>query len=618
MNRQIIINALKASLVKAYSGVSTDIIKWSKYLSSPPKRNMGDVAFTCSELAKNIGKPPLEVAYSLVANLPELAIVSDIKTTGPYINFFFNRGVVIKDICERIIQQDIYYGRNISMQGQKVMVEFSSPNTNKPLHLGHLRNTLLGDALASILQANGADVIRVNLINDRGVHICKTILAYQKWGNKATPESLNIKGDHYVGDLYVSFERAFKKEVAEMKFKQEDFEAWARSREINLSELATKEIDAWRNDYDRSRSHLYQEAQELLKRWEKGDKEVHQLWRTMNKWVMDGFKKTYTELNVMFDQYYMESETYTQGKSLVEDGLNRGIFKKDSTGAVIADLSSDGFGKKIMLRPDGTTIYITQDLGTSVIKQREHNLTSSICVVAREQEHHFNVLVKLLNLLGYDWADNIYHLSYGLVHLPSGRMKSREGTVVDIDDFLNDLFVLALKEISVRANISDKNSQRSLARAISLGAAKFGFLNVNPIHDTTFNPEASISFEGRTGPYIQYANVRAKSILLKAKEERLDISCAINLDSDAEMDLASMLADYPTIVEEGGRRYDPSIVANYLYHLAQKFNSFYHAENVLKEQDKKRRHGLLVLCATTSQVIINGLKLLGIEAPESM
>lgn len=617
MNRQII-SALKTSLSKSYSGVSPDLIKWNSHLSKPPKRSMGDIAFVCSELANTINEPPLQVASLIAANLPHLTIVKNVKATGPYINFFFDRGMIIRSVCEQIVQQGACYGHNASMQGQKVMVEFSSPNTNKPLHLGHLRNTLLGDALASILQANSANVIRANLINDRGIHICKTLLAYQKWGNEATPESLGIKGDHYVGGLYVSFEQAFKKEVAEMQFNQEDFEDWIISREITLSGLTEKEIKMWREDYDRSRSHLYQKAQDLLKRWEEGDEEIRRLWETMNKWVIDGFKETYAKLNVLFDRCYMESEIYSFGKDLVENGLTRGIFEKDTTGAVIADLCSEGLGKKVMLRPDGTTIYITQDLGASVLKQNDYNLTSSICVVAREQEYHFNVLVKILELLGYKWANNIYHLSYGLVHLPNGRMKSREGTVVDIDDFLHDLFILALKEVKARENISGKNSQQLLAQAISLSAAKFGFLSVSPVRDTIFDPKASISFKGYTGPYVQYANVRAKGILSKAGEKKLDVTCTAILVSDMEMDLALMLADYPAIVKEGGRQRDPSIVVNYLYYLSQKFNSFYHMENVLKEKNEERRRGLLILCATTSQVLVNGLKLLGIEAPEIM
>jgi arginyl-tRNA synthetase len=618
MNQQLIIDALKASFKTVFpDAAEVDLLEWKDYLSKPPRREMGDISFACFELAKVVGQTPAQVASVLAANLPTLLSVNKAETKGPYINFFLDRGEIIKNVCEQILREGSHYGCNSSKQGQRIMVEFSSPNTNKPLHLGHLRNTLLGDTLASILRANGAEIFRSNLINDRGIHICKTILAYQKWANGATLESLGIKGDHYVGDLYVQFEKAFKQEISQMGFDQEDFEAWAKDRGLDLSELSDKEIEVRRDDYDRSRSSLYQEAQGLLKRWEEGDEDVYRLWKTMNEWVMNGFTETYDRLGVSFDRYYLESETYTLGKSLVEDGLARGIFEKDAIGAVIADLRSGGLGKKILLRPDGTSIYITQDLGTTVTKQRDYNLTHSICVVAREQEYHFKVLAKLLDLLGYEWAKGLYHMSYGLVHLPEGRMKSREGTVVDIDDFLDDLFALAFEEVKIRANVA-ADSQEPLAQAISLAAAKFGFLSVDPIRDTTFDPKASISFEGRTGPYIQYANARAQSILAKAPGESIDATSASILEGDAEMELASTLADYAAVVEEAGQKYSPSLIANYLYQLAQTFTAFYHAESVLKEEDETRRRGRLALCASTSQVLVNGLALLGIEAPKTM
>ncbi len=344
---------------------------------------------------------------------------------------------------------------------------------------------------------------------------------------------------------------------------------------------------------------------------------MHRLWKMMNEWVINGFKETYDRLGVSFDRYYLESETYTLGKSLVENGLSKGIFEKDATGAVIADLLPYGLGKKILLRSDGTSIYITQDLGTTVVKQHDYNLTHSICVVAREQEHHFKVLAKILDLFGYEWAGGLYHMSYGLVHLPEGRMKSREGTVVDIDDFLDNLFGMALKEVSARGNVPAE-LQASMAQVISLAAAKFGFLSVEPIRDMTFNPKAAISFEGHTGPYIQYANTRAKSILEKATGGSVDSSAATSLNGDAEMELALTSADYPAVVEEAGQKYSPSLVANYLYQLAQAFSVFYHAEDVLKEEDEMKRRGRLALCASVSHVLVNGMALLGIEAPETM
>jgi len=611
-----ITEVINSAIREAFPGINITPVKLAD-IRRPPKREMGDFSFACFEIAREVCQEPAEIASLLEDRLLLLPFVSKTETKGPYINFFLKRGEVIKQVCERILKEGSRYGCNKSRQGQKIMVEFSSPNTNKPLHLGHLRNTLLGDALASILEANGAKVVRANLINDRGIHICKTMLAYQKWGNDATPKSLGIKGDHYVGDLYVQFEKAFKQEISQMEFGRKDFESWARERGLDLTKLSEKEIEVRRNDYYRNRSLLYREAQSLLKKWEEGDEEVRRLWKTMNEWVIDGFKETYNRLGVSFDRYYLESETYTLGKSLVENGLSRGIFKKDSTGAVIVNLHPYGLGKKILLRPDGTSLYITQDLGTAVIKQRDYNLTHSICVVAREQEYHFKVLAKLLNLLGYKWASGLYHMSYGLVLLPEGRMKSREGTVVDVDDFLDDLFGMALKEVSVRGNVPP-DLQASLARVISLAAAKFGFLSVQPIQDMVFDPKKEISFEGRTGPYIQYANVRAKSILKKASNENVDPSSAMALSSDAEMELALMLADYPAVVEEAGQEYNPSLITNYLYRLAQAFSVFYHTENVLKEENEKKRRGRLALCASVSQVLVNGLALLGIEAPEIM
>lgn len=616
MWQKTIADVLNSVITKTFPDMNVSPVGLAN-IGKPPKRKMGDFSFACFELAKELNQEPVSVAVLLMANLPTMSLISRTEAKGPYINFFLERGEAIKQICEQILTEKAIYGRNKSRQGQKMMVEFSSPNTNKPLHLGHLRNTLLGEALASILEANGAEVVRSNLVNDRGIHICKTILAYQKWANGATPQSLGIKGDHYLGSLYVQFEKAFKEEVSHMEFNPEEFEAWMRERGFDLTGLSKKEIEVRRDDYVRSQSTLHQEAQDLLKKWEEGDEELHRLWKMMNEWAMNGFKETYDRLGVFFDRYYLESETYMLGKSLVESGLNKGILEKDATGAVIADLRPHGLGKKILLRPDGTTIYITQDLGTTVVKQNDYNLTHSICVVAREQEHHFKVLAILLDLFGYEWAGVLYHMSYGLVHLPEGRMKSREGTVVDIDDFLDNLFVMALKEVSGRGNVPAE-LQMSLAQVISLAAAKFGFLSVDPIRDMTFNPNAAISFEGHTGPYIQYANARAKSILKKVTSESVDSSAATTLNGDAETELALKLADYPAVVGEAGQKYNPSLVANYLYQLAQAFSVFYHTEDVLKEENEMKRRGRLALCASVSQVLVNGLALLGIEAPESM
>lgn len=616
MWKTIIVDTINYAITKSFPGVDFKPITIAN-IGKPPKREMGDFSFACYELKKKLNQEPETIANLLILNFSLPACVNKLEVNGSYINFFLDRGKVIKQVCEKILEEKKLYGKNKSRQGQNIMVEFSSPNTNKPLHLGHLRNTLLGDALSLILEANGAKVIRTNLINDRGIHICKTLLAYKIWANGTTPELAGVKGDHFVGDLYVQFEKAFKQEISQMDFDQEDFETWLCNRGIKISELSEKEIEIRHDDYNRSRSSLHQEIQVLLKKWEEGDVEVHRLWKMMSEWVINGFKETYDLFGVSFDCYYLESETYLLGKKIVESGLSKGIFNKDDTGAVIADLSQYGLGKKILLRSDGTSIYITQDLGTMLIKQQDYNTSHSICVVAREQEHHFETLVKLLEILDYEWVSRFYHMSYGLVHLPEGRMKSREGIVVDIDDFFDNLFAMALNEVSVRDNVS-ADLQKQIARVIALGAAKFGFLCLEPIRDMTFNPKAAISFEGHSGPYIQYANVRAKSILEKASNEIIDSSSTTILSGDAELELALILAEYPIVVKEAGQTFNPSLVANYLYQLAQAFSVFYHTENILKERNEMRRLGRLTLCASVSQVLVNGLALLGIEAPENM
>ena len=484
--------------------------------------------------------------------------------------------------------------------GQNIMVEFSSPNTNKPLHLGHIRNNLLGDSVSRLLKACGNNVMKVTLVNDRGVHICKSMLAWLKEGNGITPENSGKKGDHLVGDCYVAFNDIYKKEV-------DDLVAGGMTKD-----QAEKEAPSLK------------EAHEMLVKWEEGDKDVRELWKTMNGWVMDGFDKTYRELGISFDKTYFESETYLLGKELVQKGLDMGVFVKDPDGSVWCDLTADGLDRKLLLRSDGTSVYMTQDLGTAERRFSEYKLDSHVYVVGNEQNYHFQVLKLILGKLGFKWADDIFHLSYGMVELPEGKMKSREGTVVDADDLLEQMYDEARKTSEESGKLADMSDDEKaqLYRMIGLGALKYFIIKVDPKKTMLFNPKESIDFNGNTGPFIQYTHARIKSILRKADDQGIshkatDVLASIE-PSAKETRLIKLLSTYPAKVAEAGAAYSPAVIANYAYDLAKEFNQYYHDTRILQEEDQDVRRFRLVLIQTVAEVLVKAMDILGIQLPERM
>ena len=479
-----------------------------------------------------------------------------------------------------------------------VMIEYSSPNTNKPLHLGHVRNNLLGYSLSRIMQANGYKVVKTNIVNDRGIHICKSMLAWQKWGNGATPESTGKKGDHLIGDFYVAFDKHYKAEVKELEEKG----------------MTKEEAEA--------ASPLMQEAREMLRRWEAGDEEVRSLWRTMNSWVYAGFDETYKRLGVDFDKIYYESQTYLEGKEKVLEGLEKGIMYRKEDNSVWADLTADGLDHKLLLRSDGTSVYMTQDIGTAKLRYQDYPIDKMIYVVGNEQNYHFQVLSLLLDKLGFKWGKDLVHFSYGMVELPEGKMKSREGTVVDADDLM-DAMVQNAKEMSAEmGKLQDLPQEEAdkISAIIGLGALKYFILKVDPRKNMTFNPKESIDFNGNTGPFVQYTYARIQSVLRKAADkqvsEAFDAS-AVALN-DKEISLIQRLSDFPAIVAEAGRTYSPALVANYVYELVKEYNQFYHDYKILGEENADLRGFRLTLSRTVGDIIRQGFWMLGIEVPERM
>ena len=529
----------------------------------------------------------------LVANVPEISGFNCVKG---FLNILFSN-LYWNELFAEIAGNDGF--GFLPSTGRNVMVEFSSPNTNKPLHLGHIRNNLLGDSVSRLLKASGNNVIKTTLVNDRGVHICKSMLAWQKVGNGATPESALKKGDHLVGDMYVAFNDIYTKEVNDLVAAGMD------------KEQAKKEAPCLK------------EAHEMLQKWEAGDGEVRDLWARMNKWVLDGFDSTYKSLGITFDKVYYESQTYLLGKSLVQKGLDMGVFVQDPDGSVWCDLTADGLDRKLLLRSDGTSVYITQDLGTAERRFAEFNLDSHVYVVGDEQNYHFQVLKLILKKLGFAWADNIYHLSYGMVELPEGKMKSREGTVVDADDLIQKMYeeAKATSEESGKLDDLPEEEKEKLFHMIGLGALKYFIIKVDPKKTMLFNPKESIDFNGNTGPFIQYTHARIRSILRKAEEKGITYS-ASNLPSidlsAKEIRLVKLLNLFPTKVAEGADAYSPAVIANYAYDLAKEFNQYYHETPILKEEDPMLLQARLVLIDTISAVLRRAMGILGIELPERM
>ncbi len=475
-----------------------------------------------------------------------------------------------------------------------VMVEYSSPNTNKPLHLGHVRNNLLGYSLSQILKANGHKVVKTNIVNDRGIHICKSMLAWKKWGENATPESAGKKGDHLIGDFYVAFDKHYKAELKEIMERE------------NISEEEAEK-----------KSALMTEAREMLRKWEAGDEEVRGLWKMMNGWVYAGFDETYRRLGVDFDKIYYESDTYLEGKDLVLGGIEKGIMYRKDDGSVWADLTGDGLDHKLLLRADGTSVYMTQDIGTAKLRYQDFPIDKMIYVVGNEQNYHFQVLSLLLDKLGFKWGKDLTHFSYGMVELPEGKMKSREGTVVDADDLIDTMVASAAEMGAERFAEMPAEESAEISRMVGLGALKYFLLKVDPRKNMLFNPKESIDFNGNTGPFIQYTYARIRSVIRKA--EGFDPAVTPQSEPNAkESVLIQKVADFPSVVAEAGRNYSPALIANYAYDLAKEYNQFYHDYSILREENEQKRNLRLLLSMTVGRTLKSAMSLLGIEMPERM
>ena len=475
-----------------------------------------------------------------------------------------------------------------------VMIEYSSPNTNKPLHLGHVRNNLLGFSLAKIMEANGNKVVKTNIVNDRGIHICKSMLAWLKWGNGITPEKAGKKGDHLIGDFYVAFDKHYKEEL----------------QQLMDGGMTKEEAEA--------NSTLMKEARTMLKKWEDGDEEVRSLWRTMNEWVYAGFDETYARMGVSFDKIYYESNTYLEGKEKVLEGLEKGIFYRKDDNSVWADLTADGLDQKLLLRTDGTSVYMTQDIGTAKLRFQDYPIDQMIYVVGNEQNYHFQVLSLLLDKLGFSWGKDLIHFSYGMVELPNGKMKSREGTVVDADELMDEMIATARKMSEGRLKGVPEEEMDDVYRIIGLGALKYFILKVAPRKNMLFNPQESIDFNGNTGPFVQYTYARIRSVLRKSDEADAATDITAYEPNEKEIEIIQRIADFPSVVSEAGRTYSPALIANYVFELAKGYNQFYHDYSILKEENGVARAFRLHLSRTVADIIRRGFSLLGVEVPERM
>ena len=552
-------------------------------------------------------KKPQDTAAELGAWLQEKTeLIAAFNAVGGFLN------LVIAPACWVQLLEEINADPRFGLvaptaESPLVMIEYSSPNTNKPLHLGHVRNNLLGWALANVVEACGNRVVKTNIVNDRGIHICKSMLAWQKYGQGETPETSGKKGDHLIGDYYVAFDKHYRAEVAELKarFVAEGMEPEA------AEEKAKKE------------SPLMQEAHAMLVKWEQGDEEVRALWRRMNEWVYAGFDETYKALGVGFDKIYYESDTYLEGKEKVEEGLEKGIFYRKPDGSVWADLTAEGLDEKLLLRADGTSVYMTQDIGTAKLRFRDFPIDKMIYVVGNEQNYHFQVLSILLDKLGFEWGKSLVHFSYGMVELPNGKMKSREGTVVDADDLIAGMIAQARQTADEAGKFDDMSEEEKaeVARIVGMGALKYFLLKVDARKNMLFNPEESIDFNGNTGPFIQYTYARIRSILRKAEAGGIAVPDALPRDvelSTKEEEIVQHIADFAGVVRQAGSEYQPAAVANYCYELVKEYNQFYHDFSIMRETDAKKQAFRLVLSQNVAKVVRLGMGLLGIEMPERM
>lgn len=582
---------LKEQLSTLYNQeVSDGLIQFQK----TRKEFDGDLTLVVFPLVKLARKAPEAVANEVGDLLVGgVDFVAEYEVVKGFLNLRFSTNYWKEFLLEAL--KDEQFGFKPKGSGQQIMLEYSSPNTNKPLHLGHIRNNLLGYSVAKVLEANGHEVIKANLINDRGIHICKSMLAWQKWGNGETPETTGVKGDHLVGKYYVEFDKQYRREVQSL-----------------VDEGKTKE------DAEANAPSMVQ-AREMLAAWEAGDEAVNELWRTMNQWVYDGFDVTYKNLGVEFDQFYYESNTYLHGKAEVEKGLKNKVLYQKEDGSVWCDLTEDGLDHKLLLRSDGTSVYMTQDIGTAIQRFEEHgDLQKLIYTVGNEQDYHFNVLFLILGKLGYSWAKDCYHLSYGMVDLPSGKMKSREGTVVDADDLISEMVHTARntsEELGKLEGLTE-DQKLNLYQMLALGALKYFILKVDPKKRMLFDPKESIDFNGNTGPFIQYAHARIQSIL--KRDDSGAAFEALEQIAPAEQQILRVLHEFPDVVSEAGAQYSPALVANFSYELVKAFNHFYQNHTILKEEDLVKRNFRLQLCEMTGRTLRNAMGLLGIQLPDQM
>ena len=590
--QQAVANALK-SLYGIEAAPGTVVLQATK------KEFEGDYTVVVFPYVKQARKSPEQVGNELGAEVSKaVAEVSGYNVIKGFLNFSVSDSYWAEFVDSKA--GDTSYGLSKALPDAKpVVVEYSSPNTNKPLHLGHIRNNLLGWSVSQLLEANGANVKKVNLVNDRGIHICKSMLAWLRYGNGETPESSGMKGDHLVGKYYVEFDKHYKEEI---------------------NQLVAKGMD---EEEAKKQAPLMLEAQQMLKRWEEGDKEIRALWEKMNNWVYAGFDETYRKMGVAFDKIYYESNTYLLGKELVQKGLDMGVLFRKEDGSVWCDLTADGLDQKLLLRRDGTSVYMTQDLGTALLRHNEFDADKLIYVVGNEQDYHFKVLKLVLGKLGFDWADKVYHLSYGMVELPNGKMKSREGTVVDADDLIAEMEVTAEEMCRDHGKNDDMSPEqlKALYHTLALGALKYFILKVDPTKNMLFNPAESIDFNGNTGPFIQYTYARIRSIVRKAAEqEGTDLSLNVKpLELNAkERAVVKALHDLPGTVASAADSYSPAMIANYAYDLAKNFNSFYQDTPILRETDANIRLFRVKLCALVAVALKNTMNILGIDVPERM
>ena len=596
MIEQNLQQAVSAALQSLYS---IDAAPDTVVLQTTKKEFQGDYTIVVFPYVKQARRSPEQLANELGAAVKErVAEVTDYNVVKGFLNLSVSDSYWSQFIAQTACEPS--YGlRTANPNAKPVVVEYSSPNTNKPLHLGHIRNNLLGWSVSQLLTAAGANVKKVNLVNDRGIHICKSMLAWLRYGNGETPESSGLKGDHLVGKYYVEFDKHYKEEIKALV------------------------AEGMEEEEAKKQAPLMLEAQSMLKRWEEGDKEVRDLWEKMNGWVYAGFDETYQRLGVSFDKIYYESNTYLLGKELVQKGLDLGVLFRKEDGSVWCDLTADGLDQKLLLRRDGTSVYMTQDLGTALLRHNEFDAEQLIYVVGNEQDYHFKVLKLVLGKLGFDWADKVYHLSYGMVELPNGKMKSREGTVVDADDLIQAM-IDGARQVSEEAGKSKdlpEAEKQEIARICGMGALKYFILKVDARKNMLFNPEESIDFNGNTGPFIQYTYARIRSILRKAElgQKAASLpSAAEYTPNQKETDLIQKLYAYGAAVEQAGSDYSPSGIANYCYELTKQFNQFYHDYSILNAETETAKMFRLVLAQNVAKVIRNGMALLGIEVPERM